>query len=65
MTNQIEAQIHFNKPMTEAALVARVEAALRETGGRGLLLGPDCSINPDTPERLLHAVGAAVRGGAS
>ena len=22
-----------------------------------------CSINPDTPEPLLHAVGAAVRGG--
>jgi uroporphyrinogen decarboxylase len=51
--------------MTEAALVARVAAAMRETKGRGLLLGPDCSINPDTPERLLHAVGAAARGGAS
>jgi hypothetical protein len=31
---------------------------------RWLLLGPDCSINPDTPERLLHAVGAAVRQAA-
>lgn len=50
---------------TEAALVERVRAATRETGGRGLLLGPDCSINPDTPERLLHAAGAAVRTGAS
>jgi hypothetical protein len=34
-------------------------------GGGGFLLGPDCSINPDTPERLLHAVGAAVRTSAS
>jgi hypothetical protein len=23
--------------------------------GRGLLLGPECSINPDTPEALLDA----------
>jgi hypothetical protein len=29
--------------------------------GRALLLGPDCSINPDTPEALLHAVAAEVR----
>jgi uroporphyrinogen decarboxylase len=51
--------------MTEAALVDRAAAATREMSGRWLLLGPDCSINPDTPERLLHAVGAAVRGAAS
>src|SRR6185503_9159674 len=46
--------------MTEAALVDRARAATREMD-RGLLLGPDCSINPDTPERLLHAVGQVVR----
>ena len=46
--------------MTEAALVERARAATREID-RGLLLGPDCSINPDTPERLLHAVGQVVR----
>jgi uroporphyrinogen decarboxylase len=51
--------------LTESALVARVAAATREMDGRWLLLGPDCSINPDTPERLLHAVGAAVRTGAA
>jgi uroporphyrinogen decarboxylase len=51
--------------MTEAALVARADAATREMGGRGLLLGPDCSVNPDTPARLMHAVGAALRDGAS
>ena len=51
--------------MTAAALVTRAGAATREMGGRWLLLGPDCSINPDTPEPLLHAVGASVRSGAS
>jgi uroporphyrinogen decarboxylase len=47
--------------MPPDALVARARAAIDEMAGRWLLLGPDCSINPDTPERLLHAVGAAVR----
>jgi hypothetical protein len=28
--------------------------------GRSLLLGPDCSVNPDTPDALLHAAGAAL-----
>jgi uroporphyrinogen decarboxylase len=51
--------------MTEAALVERARAATHEAGGSGLLLGPDCSINPDTPERLLHAVGAEVRHSAA
>jgi len=51
--------------LSEAVLVERVAAATREMRGRHLLLGPDCSINPDTPERLLHAVGAAVRGAAA
>jgi uroporphyrinogen decarboxylase len=47
--------------MTTEALVARAKAAIDEMTGRSLLLGPDCSINPDTPEALLHAVGATVR----
>jgi len=38
---------------------------MREMEGRWLLVGPDCSINPDTPEALLHAVGAAVREGGT
>jgi uroporphyrinogen decarboxylase len=46
--------------LTAAALAARARAAVRETGGRGLLLGPDCSIDPDTPEALLHAARAAL-----
>jgi len=47
--------------MTAPALADRARSATREMNGRWLLLGPDCSINPDTPESLLHAVGAAVR----
>jgi len=45
--------------MSAPALAARVRRAIEETGGRRLLLGPDCSINPDTPEALLHAADAA------
>jgi uroporphyrinogen decarboxylase len=41
------------------AVAARARAAVREMDGRGLLLGPDCSINPDTPEAVLHATRAA------
>jgi uroporphyrinogen decarboxylase len=47
--------------MSSGALAARARRAIQEMNGRALLLGPDCSINPDTPEALLHAVGAAVR----
>jgi uroporphyrinogen decarboxylase len=46
---------------TGAALADRARSAIAETGGRRLLLGPDCSINPDTPEPILHAAGAAAR----
>jgi uroporphyrinogen decarboxylase len=49
--------------MTADDLVARARRALDEMTGRWLLLGPDCSINPDTPEPLLDAVGEAVRAG--
>jgi uroporphyrinogen decarboxylase len=47
--------------MAAEGLVERARAAIREMDGRWLLLGPDCSINPDTPEELMHAVGAAIR----
>jgi hypothetical protein len=30
-------------------------------GGRFLLLGPDCSINPDTPDAVMDAATAATR----
>ena len=41
--------------MSGGALAARARRAIDEMKGRALLLGPDCSINPDTPETLLHA----------
>jgi len=43
-------------------IAARAKRAVDEMRGRALLLGPDCSINPDTPEALLHAAAAVVRG---
>jgi uroporphyrinogen decarboxylase len=48
--------------MSADAVTARARAAIAEMRGGGFLLGPDCSINPDTPEALMHAVGAVVRG---
>jgi hypothetical protein len=47
--------------MSSETLTERARPAIGEMEGRWLLLGPDCSINPDTPEALMHAVGAAVR----
>jgi uroporphyrinogen decarboxylase len=47
--------------MSADELAARARASLAEMGGRYHLLGPDCSINPDTPEALMHAVGALLR----
>ena len=46
--------------LTPEALADRARAAVAEMQGRWLLLGPDCSINPDTPNRLLHAARAAL-----
>jgi uroporphyrinogen decarboxylase len=48
--------------MSETDIAARGKRAVDEMHGRALLLGPDCSINPDTPEALLHAAAAVVRG---
>jgi uroporphyrinogen decarboxylase len=45
--------------LTPDAVAARARAAIDDMDGRGLLLGPDCSINPDTPDALLHAARAA------
>jgi uroporphyrinogen decarboxylase len=48
--------------MSAEQIAARARRAVDEMHGRALLLGPDCSINPDTPEALLHAAAAVVRG---
>ncbi len=45
--------------LTPDAVAGRARAAVREMGGRALLLGPDCSVNPDTPAALLRAARAA------
>jgi len=47
--------------MSEAAVAERARQAIEAMGGRWLLLGPDCSINPDTPEALMHAAGRVAR----
>lgn len=41
------------KSMSPGDVAARARAAIDEMAGRWLLLGPDCSINPDTPDELL------------
>ena len=47
--------------MQPEALVERARVSLAETGGCKHLLGPDCSINPGTPDALLRAVGNAIQ----
>jgi uroporphyrinogen decarboxylase len=47
--------------MKAEELATRARRAVDEMSGRWLLLGPDCSINPDTPEPLLAAAGDTVR----
>jgi uroporphyrinogen decarboxylase len=39
--------------MKAEELVARARRAVADMSGRWLLLGPDCSINPDTPDTLM------------
>jgi hypothetical protein len=39
---------------------ARGRRAIGEMRGRFLLLGPDCSINSDTPDAVMDAARAAV-----
>jgi uroporphyrinogen decarboxylase len=46
--------------LTPDAVADRARAAVREMNGRSLLLGPDCSIDPETPEALLQAARAAL-----
>ena len=46
--------------MQPDALVERARASIAETGGRKHLLGPDCSINPGTPDVLMRVVGEEV-----
>jgi len=47
--------------MTPSEVEARGRRAIAEMGGRSLLLGPDCSINPDTPDAVIDAAITATR----
>jgi uroporphyrinogen decarboxylase len=48
--------------LTPPAIADRARVAVGEMKGRWLLLGPDCSINPETPDALLQAARAALGG---
>lgn len=43
-----------------AEVTARGRRAVGEMDGRFLILAPDCSINPDTPDAVMDAARAAV-----
>jgi uroporphyrinogen decarboxylase len=49
------------KGLPPAEVNARGRRAVAEMGARFLLLGPDCSIDPDTPEAVMDAATAAPR----
>jgi uroporphyrinogen decarboxylase len=46
--------------LAPADVEARGRRTISEMSGRFLLLGPDCSINPDTPDAVMDAARAAV-----
>ncbi|HEY7541844.1 MAG TPA: uroporphyrinogen decarboxylase family protein [Methylomirabilota bacterium] len=46
--------------MAPSEVEARGRRAIAEMNGRSLLLGPDCSINPDTPDAVIAAATRAV-----
>ena len=49
------------KGLPPAELEARGRRAIAELAGRFLLLGPDCSIDPDTPEPVMDAATTATQ----
>ena len=49
------------REMTPAQVAAEVTAALDDTGGVQMMIGPGCSISPDTPEANLDAANQALR----
>jgi uroporphyrinogen decarboxylase len=49
------------KGMPPAEVTARGRRAVAEMGGRFFLLGPDCSIDPDTPDAVIDAATAATQ----
>lgn len=49
------------KGLPASEIDARGRRAIAEMGGRHLLLGPDCSIDPDTPDAAMDAATASTR----
>jgi uroporphyrinogen decarboxylase len=49
------------KSLPPAEVTARGRRAIAEMRSRHLLLGPDCSIDPDTPDAVIDAATAATR----
>jgi uroporphyrinogen decarboxylase len=49
------------KSLPPAEVTARGRRAIAEMRSRHLLLGPDCSIDPDTPDAVIDAATAAAR----
>jgi uroporphyrinogen decarboxylase len=49
------------KGLSPAEIDARGRRAIAEMGGRFLLLAPDCSIDPDTPDEVMDAATTATR----
>ena len=49
------------KGLPPAEVASRGRGAIAEMGGRFLLLGPDCSIDPDTPDAVMDAATTATR----
>jgi uroporphyrinogen decarboxylase len=49
------------KSLLPAEVTARGRRAIAEMRSRHLLLGPDCSIDPDTPDAVIDAATAAAR----
>ena len=47
------------KGMPPTEVDARGRRAIAEMGARFILLGPDCSIDPDTPDAVMDAATAA------
>jgi uroporphyrinogen decarboxylase len=48
------------RDMTPEQVASEVKAAIADTGGNRMMIGPGCSISPDTPEANLHAARQAV-----
>jgi uroporphyrinogen decarboxylase len=47
------------------AVASEARAAVEETGGAGLIVGPGCSVPPEAPDANLSALTGAIMEGAA